>query len=383
MSKNSALIWIVLLLAAAAGCAAPAKKIPEVTEEKLFQAYLRRGQEYEDKQNLVEAFKQYRLAMTVKPSDQAAVQNRNRVERTLRRSAEKHYKAGLKFHKAGKYRQARNQFLIALRLRPDYPEVLKMLATPKPVQAKRYVVHTIQPGESLSKVAMIYYGDYHKFSTIAKYNDIADATEVKVGQKIKVPEIDGVPFLARLHDIESEEVTAPDLVPLDQEAEKDERKEEPVDKAAMYRDHGIDLFNNKKYQEAIVEFNKVVNVNPDDAATLEYLYKSHFQQAMAFFQKEDYLFARNEFEASLRYKSDCDKCHEYARKSEELYKDVHYTQGISYFGKQLLAEAIREWELVQAIDPNYKRVGYNIDRAKTLLKKLEDIRKSRQEREVK
>ena len=53
-----------------------------------------------------------------------------------------------------------------------------------------YTVHQIQPGESLSKVAQIYYGDYQLFHVIARYNGIADPTSIKVGQKIKVPRLE-------------------------------------------------------------------------------------------------------------------------------------------------------------------------------------------------
>ena len=376
MRKNTAFIWIVLLVVALTeGCALLPKRIED---KQLVQAYLQKGQECENKGDLVEALKQYKLALTVRPSDQMAIDNRDRVETAMRRSAETHYRAGLKLHKAGKYGQARRQFLIALRLRPDYPKVLRMLRVPQPVEAKRYIVHTIQPGESLSKVANIYYGDVHKFSIIAMYNKITNATKVEVGQKIKVPEIEGLPFLVKKQEIKTDEVKAPEPGMPAEEAEREEEKkeEEPVDEVAMYRDHGIDLFNKKKYQEAIVEFDKVVNVDPHDATTLEYLYKSHFHQAVAFFGKEDYLSAKNEFEASLRYKSDCQKCHEYARKSEEIYKDIHYKRGISHFGKQQLVEAIREWELVQAIHPDYKKVENNINKARLLLKRLEEIRKT-------
>lgn len=393
MREKRALIWIILVVAVAGGCATlskkPPKKIAKVTEKKLFHAYLQKGREYEAKGDLVEALKQYKLAVTVNPSDRMAIENHNRLEKTIRQSAKTHYKVGLKFHKAGQHDRARRHFLIALRLRPDYPEALKMLTptpTPqKPVPAKRYIVHTIKPGESLSKVAMIYYGDYHKFPIIAEYNNIADATLVAVGQKIKVPEIEGVSFLAKREDVKTEKLKVPEPAQPDQKKKKEEKAdeepadEEPVDTVAIYRDHGIDLFNKKQYEEAVVEFNKVLNVEPDDAIAREYCYKSHFQQAMALFEKEDYLSAKKEFEASLRYKSDCQKCHEYAKRSEEIYKDIHYKRGISYFGKEQLAEAIKEWELIHDIDPGYKEVEKNINKAKTLLKRLEEIRKAQEQ----
>jgi hypothetical protein len=41
-----------------------------------------------------------------------------------------------------------------------------------------------------------------------------------------------------------------------------------------------------------------------------------------------------------------------------------------------LPEAIEKWELVYAVDPNYKDVKRNIKKAKTLLERLEQIKKN-------
>ena len=70
-----------------------------------------------------------------------------------------------------------------------------MLTFSKKIKAKRYVIHTIKPGQSLSVLAKTYYGDYYQIFLIAQFNGLSDATKVDVGQKIKVPEIEGVPIL--------------------------------------------------------------------------------------------------------------------------------------------------------------------------------------------
>jgi len=388
----------MVMMAVASGCA-PAVKKPivsiygEAPEEKIVNEYLQRGKVYEYKGELVEAFKQYKLAMTVNPKNQEALKNCNRLEIKLRRSAKKHYKTGLKFQKEGKYSRARRQFLIALRLWPDYPEVVKVLTSKKRYDIKIYIVHTIKPGESLSKVAMIYYGDYFKFSIIAKYNDITDATDIKVGQKIKVPKIKGIEFLGGKVALKKEKVkiTDSELKKLKKdtmegkgeerksEAEVKEEEKKPLDQAAIYCDHGVNLFREKKYQEAVFVFNKVLNTHPDDSIALEYAYKSHFQQGIAFFEKKDYMVAKDQFEICLRYRSECQKCHGYIKECENLYKDMHYRKGMEFFESELLNEAIMEWKLVKIIDPNYKRVDYLINKAKTILKRIEEIKKQNKE----
>ena len=389
----------MVMIGIASACAPAVKKPPkeivsipvEAPEEKFVKEYLRRGMEYEDKGDLVGAFKQYKLAMTVNPKNQEALENRNRLEMELRSSAKEHYKTGLKFQKEGKYGLARRQFLIALRLWPDYPEVVKVLTSKKRFDMKKYIVHTIKPGESLSKVAMIYYGDYYKFPIIAKYNDISDATDIKVGQKIKVPEIGGIEFFAGNVAVKTAkvEITDSELKKLkkyamegkeeekEPEAEVKEEEKKPLDEVAIYRDHGVDLFMKKKYQEAIFVFNKVLNIHPEDSIALEYSYKSHFQQGIALFDKKDYMVAKDQFEVCLQYRSDCQNCHRYIKESESLYKEMHYRKGMQLFEKELLIEAIRQWKLVKIMDPNYKRVDYLINKANTILKKIEEIKKTR------
>ena len=391
MKINSLFMLLSFLLTFIAGCAMLTKR---PSEEKLIHAYMQKGLEYEQQNNLVQASKQYEQVLRIDPEHSVAKEKYSQLNIKLHFSAERHYQAGLKYHKKGKYLLARQEFLRTLRLWPDHPNAGKMLrAERQSVKAKKFIVHTIKPGESISKLAMIYYGDYYKFPIIAEFNKLSDATCVRVGQKIKVPEIEGVPFFPVKQDVEPEgaqvvkEVGREDRAveeaierPVEQATEE---VEEPLDVVASYRDLGIELFNKNKYQEAIVEFNKCVNENPDDEVALEYLYKSHFEQALELFEKEDYLSAKEEFEASLRFNEDCLKCREYIKKSEDTYKEIHYKRGIGYFGKELLVEAVREWEMVQTIDPNYNNVEYNINKAKTLLKRLEEIRKSQEERQAK
>ena len=162
-----------------------------------------------------------------------------------------------------------------------------------------------------------------------------------------------------------------------QTGEKEERELAAVDQSANYRELGIEFFNEKDYPTAISEFKKVLNVNPADNTALKYISASHFQQGLIVFAKEDYLAARDEFKASLQYNAECEKCEEYIKKSEETYLKIHYNKGVSYFGDEKLAEAVQEWELVSEIDPEYKDINSNLNKAKKLLERLESIKRSK------
>lgn len=346
--------------------------------EKFLEECLQNGREHEDKGDLVGALKQYKLAMTVDPLNERATNSSHRIKRVLRTSAEKHYREGLRLKKAGKYARGRQQFLIALRLWPEFPEVIEALTSRKRIKIKRYVVHTVKQGESVSRLAKTYYGDSQKFPIIAKYNNFGDATRIRVGQRIKIPEVEGVELLVGKEPVETEALDIADLgfAEWDWEEYALEERPEPVDQVAIYRNHGIDLFRKKKYQLAIVEFRKVINAQPDDRIALVYSHKSHYQLAMDLYNNRDYLEAKDQFEASLRYSNDCHKCKLYIKKSEDSYKEKHYKRGIRFFDRERLIEAIKEWELVRLMDPNYKKVNELIKKAGTLLKKIEELKES-------
>ena len=461
MKHKTGIILAVLLAVMVSDCSTTGHK----SKAQLSQEYLSKAQENEKQGRLVEALEQYKLALTVDPKNQLAQEKSTSIERELNKMAEEHYQIGLRFYSRGRYSEARKAFLTALRYNPDHAGAKDKLTARKELeQVKRYIVHTIQPDESISTLAQKYYGDYRKFHLIAEYNELEDATKVSVGQEIKIPVVEGIPIIVDRAAIKTEtgespesmpgeiitvkrmvthivqpgeslsklaamyygdytkyniiaefngiaqgtsvrvgqELKIPEVegvpflakgtveeekqVPMIQEPpatekviEKTKEEETPKfeDQTANYRELGIELYKNKEYADAITEFNKVLNVNPSDSSAREYIAKSHFQQGLTLFSKEQYLKARDEFKASLENDQDCKKCNENIQKCENKYKEIHYNKGLEYFGDQKLADAIGEWESVYALDPNYKDVSNNLAKARTLLERLESIKRSK------
>ncbi len=368
------------------GCAVPVKEIPPDRVTDLSQGYLQAGMHNEAAGDLVAALRNFKLALTVDPNNQEAARSCNRLVTEIQSSAKKHYNAGLTLQRKGQYSLARKEFLTALRLYPDYQEAREMLTPREQMTIKGHVIHKIKPGESLSKLAAFYYGDYRKFPIIAKYNNLSGAAALRVGQELKIPEIRGMELVDSQEDTKKKPVTIDsdswdwekDLA----EAEGKEPSEEnevalekdEEEQVAIYRDLGVEFFNDKKYRKAGIEFNKVLSSNPDDSVALDYLYRCYFLQAVALYEKKEYLVARDQFKVSLKYKNDCQQCHKYINKCENSYKKLHYKQGMQFYSNERLNEAIGEWELVKKEDPNYKRVNYLINKARTILNKLNELK---------
>jgi len=308
------------------------KESLQAPEDRFVRESIAKAKEFEAAGQLPEALQQYKIALTVRPDDRMAKEGRERVEKALRKAAEGHYRAGLRMQKEGKQAQALQQYLTALRLWPDYPEALQQMALARrPGTAEKQVVQKA-PSEPEPK---------------------GPPQEVRVQEE--------VPAFSEEPPAASEQATG---------------QEGPiVDQVAVYREYGMELYREGRYQEALSEFSKVLGVMPEDPVAKEYSYKSSFELAVEFFQKKEYLAAKEQFLVSLKHNSNCRQCHVYIRRSEELFKEMHYKQGIEYYGKEQLADAIVEWELVRGLDPNYKRVDYYIKKAKDLQRKIDELKK--------
>jgi len=372
-----------------AGCAhLPKEPVEERTEAAFLDSTLRAAADHEREGQWVEALREYRIALALGPEKREAVEGRRRVEDRLNSLAEEQYRMGRKLQEEGKYSEARRRFLTALRLQPDHAGARETLTSRKRLSLQEgYVVHRLQPGESLSRLAMMYYGDPALFPVIAGFNQIPDAHLVAVGQEVKVPFLAGRAPEKPLRKTPAAEETEKEI-PMGYwdwssiESEQAERrmpsetaKTEEVHQIASYRELGVELFRDGRYEEAFYEFKKVLSVYPDDQGAINFAYTAAFGLGLSMLSKKDYLAARDYFAASLSYRRDCPQSQAFLKESEELYKEMHYKEGIEHYGKEQLGEAIEAWEKVQRLNPHYKRVDYYIEKAKEIQGKLEELRR--------
>jgi nucleoid-associated protein YgaU len=192
MKRLIAVTGVMMLIAAVAGCTAVTKPAAPPDQE-----YILKAQAFESEGDPVEALKMYRLALAANPKSAAARERIPVLEAKLKELAENHYQDGMVLYRKGRYAEARKEFLIALQYDPEQAQAQQMTGEQEAVKGvEGYVLHTVQPNESLSLLANRYYGDYKKFHLIARFNRLDDARRITVGQVIKVPIVEGVPFLA-------------------------------------------------------------------------------------------------------------------------------------------------------------------------------------------
>jgi tetratricopeptide (TPR) repeat protein len=395
--------------------------------DKQANAYIEQAQAYENQGNLLEALEQFKLAQTIAPEEPVVSEGIQRIEKQLDELAENHYQAGLRFRDRGKWDLAKKEFLKALYYRPEYEKAASMLQQRQSEAGTKFITHRIAAGESISKLALKYYGDYKKYHHIANFNKMTDVTRVRVGQQIRIPVIDGVSLENliqistsataasqttseisgeyTLHEIQPGEslskiakkyygdyklfrviadyngiddptsikvgqkvkvprletagaVQAPAYAtepaepePLKEASESTEAYEaeadEPMDQVAGYRETGVSLFEDKQYKDAIVEFQKVLSADPNDPAAKAYISRSYLEVGKAHLAANRLNEAKSALTTALDYDENCAQCPELLarcqstesesllEKGEELLRSNQYDQAIETLKRAL------------------------------------------------
>lgn len=364
----AAVIFISTILLACQTIQVPFLKDSQV------KAYVEKAQAFETQEKYVEALEQYKLAQTMDPDQPDITDNVARLEKKLVYLAEAHYRAGLRFRDRGKWQLARKEFLQALRYNPEHQKAAAMLQQRQPDKAAEYITHIIQPGESLSKLSIKYYGDYRKYHHIANFNNLSNATRVSVGQRIMIPVIAGVTLsdLTRIKgggdtsaqppgmdqaapppaSVDTPAAQLPEPPPEMPEATDLEETEPVVDQVAEYRETGIALFNEKKYDEALIELQKVLSAEPEDAAAIGYISRSYVELGRGYLEARQIEEAKRAFNKALDYDKNCRECPDLLDQCRRFEAEALRTEGEKLIRDNQYDDAAAILERAMALNPD-------------------------------
>ena len=310
------------------------------------QAYFAEGQRQEAAGRLVEATRMYKLALTLTPRDPDLATALERVQAERRRLADGHFQRGEKAYAAGDYRQGRISLLTALRLWPDHAAALVELREQETVADPRPIRHIVRKGETLTTIARQYYGDARKYPLLVRYNRIADARRIRVGQAIMVPPA-GVGATPPAADADSISRTAARQV-------------------ANYRASGREMLQTGDFQTAIVEFRKVCTAVPHDPDALADLSRAYDAYARQLWDRNAVDQAKAQFEACIALRDSCPDCPDTAQSCAGSYKKRLYDRGMSFFQNEDPRSALAEWQTLHALDPDYRDLADRMRKARQL-----------------
>lgn len=368
MNKKFIICIVILVSAFFAGCAT-STKAPQISVEDqrkhLTRDYYQKAMILEDQNKLIQAKQNYKLAITADPLNTEARKGLVQINKHLQSKAENLYLKSLSLLKKGKYNESRRYLLITLGLWPGHVKARQALMAGQKLKIQKFTWHTIKKGETLSKISKIFYGSFKLSSTIALVNNIKDAAAIRVGMKLKIPELLDHPFV---NQKKTDKITL--------SAHESPAPEEKADPLAKYKNLGIDFFKNREFKNAVIELKKVVTADPADMDSKVYISKAYYNLGESADTKKEYLAAIENFKTALYFDNNCPSCKGRIKQTRSLYKEHYYKSGMKFFDEQNLNMAISQWELVQTMDPDYKKVTELLGKAKTIQKNIKVIRQA-------
>jgi tetratricopeptide (TPR) repeat protein len=326
-----------------------------------------RAQRLERSGDLREALDEWKIAMTIDPSDAAAQAGRRRLESRLEQSIGERLGQGRDALSKGDHLEARRHFLAVLAMDPTNQAAFAALQND--VKEIRFVPHTVKAGETLATIAERYYGDRARSEVIWETNRLPPNPRLAAGMMLKIPEIPGVPFvLPELRPRPPPEAVARPDAPVTEPA-RPGTTTEPVEINPLLVG-AREALEKGEYQVALADVDRVLagNAQNPDAAELK--------KAVLYGLGKTQLGQRRYDDSArtlmqlARLAPSYQDSPALLRQARERAAQQHYAQGLQLYREEKLEEAIAQWKSVLEYEPEHTNAKKNIDQAERLLRSL-------------
>ena len=177
--------------ASTTAAAAPA----QWSRDALAAAHNDRADQLEQQGRLRQALEERLVALTINPRDRKALDAQKRLEGRITQESAALVQEAKALLGRGLVGEAQQRLLVALSLDPTNRPAFESLQND--VREVMSIVHTVRAGDTCPALAELYYGDRLRCEVIAETNRLALNVALRPGQKLKIPEIPGVPFQLR------------------------------------------------------------------------------------------------------------------------------------------------------------------------------------------
>ena len=358
MSRFAALLFALILVA---GCSGVATAPPSGETSPLMVARRQNATALEAQGQLREALNEWKVVLTIDPTDSVALEGKSRVESQIARNLNETLGRARDALKRGVRLEARRQYLAALALDPTNKEAFDALQN----EAKevRVVNHTVRSGETLASIATLYYGDRSRSDILWETNQLTVNTKLTPGTTLKIPEIPGLPF---------GRPEAPKTAPARPgEALKPEVPVQEEVYAHPMLTEAKEALERREYALALSTVDRFLGQNPRSAEGIEIKRTALYQQGKMLSDQqklaESYALLNQLVKLTPK---DQESMNLFTNVKNRLVQD-HYNQGIRYFREEKLEAAINEWRAVLQYDSNHEGAKKNIDQAERVLKGLQ------------
>jgi tetratricopeptide (TPR) repeat protein len=313
--KNS---WGILLIMASvlSACATiSTQSLPQVAQRNQEEASRLEGMG-----RLHDALERWKIILTIDPQYPGASQKKRELEAKIKEQSNRHIVAGKELMQRRDKEGAQREFLAALRLDPLNREVLDQL---------------YQSEQQL--------GEQSAFAKVIRKGGTQARSEAGQGGDAKSPPTE--------------------------EGEEEEESGEDVSFA-----EATAIFQRGDYLAAIDAFGRVLSQQPGLREAVEFQKLAYYNQGNAYMGKENYAEALKMFERLRRIQPDFKRLPQSIQTAREKLAEQHYLAGIRQYKEKKLKEAIEEWDQALALNPKLENARRSKERARGLLKTLEEIK---------
>ncbi len=276
----------------------------------------------------------YKIVGKLDPEDNSIPGKIKSLEAFLESESERHFLRGQKACSDNLRNKALKEFLTALRYDPGNKTVFENL---KNMNAQcEFSGYIVQKGDTLEKIAKKVYKDPNKDYLIAYFMDLDINEKPATGKRINFPVLS-----EELLKIPNERKKKKRIVKKKKYSKKSKtnirnkskkKKENKASKSALYK-KGSELSEQSKYLESLIVFEKLDPSYKDVEERISNIHDTLEEQA-----------------------------------------EEHYRKGVKLFVNEELKKAIEEWEKATALNPSHSKAYKDIEDAKMLLEKLEEVK---------
>ena len=162
------------------------------SRDRLAASHNERSEQLEKRGLLRQALEERAIALTIVPGDRKTQDAQKRLEGRITQEVAGLLQEGRTLLDRGVLGEAQQRFLTALSLDPTNRTAFETLQNE--VREVMFITHMVRAGDTCVSLAELYYGDKLRCEVIAETNRFALNAPLRAGQKIRVPEIPGVPF---------------------------------------------------------------------------------------------------------------------------------------------------------------------------------------------
>ncbi|UCD91151.1 MAG: hypothetical protein JSW04_06930 [Desulfobacterales bacterium] len=397
--------------------AAPEEKI--VFEGRLF---WQKALDYEKQGELQRALIYVKIARELSPDNDEISEKMTYLKTAIDQKADQHFNKGLTFFKKRRLAAAREQFIMALKTNPDHKEALDYLKNR--LSDKAYKEYRVRKNDTLRDISNKFYKDPRKDFLIAYLNDLEANSPLVPGTKLKILKLD-TEMTKPPFDMDKELTDAKML--LEKKAykdvlriakkilEHDRLSQEAKDlRSAVYYQMGVGLsrqgkyveaintlkkadpqyegvaealqkttdkelkkaerlLKEKQYKQAVVVAKNILNHDPSSKPARSLINTTYCQMARDFIIQKNYAQALDVLRKADPEHGCVKKALADVKQISQKQAEVHYLRGVKHFLNEELTDAIKEWEMTLALDPEYKKAKENIKKARDVLEKLKQV----------